>query len=149
MSENKRLKGYKIDFATNTLIMNYKFHAAAQEYGTEEYKMVKLIQADFPDIAITVKAGREQKKPQARKRMTYANMKKYIEQFENSEELLRRFEIVKKTSAMVANPYKYVSDWFIAQFPNYKKAPNFEGGKLYVILKDAPNPMEYKQKEIA
>ena len=149
MSENKRLKGYKIDFATNTLIMNYKFHAAAQEYGTEEYKMVKLIQADFPDIAIAVKAGREQKKPQARKRMTYANMEKYMKQYDNAEALLERFEVIKKTSATVANPYKYVADWFIAQFPNYKKAPNFEGGKLYVILKDAPNPMEYKQKETA
>lgn len=149
MSEIKKLKGYKIDFATNTLIMNYKFHAAAQEYGTEEYKMVKLIQADFPDIAVVVKAGREQKKPQARKRMTYANMKKYIEQYDNAKELLKRFEVVKKTSAMVANPYKYVADWFIDQFPNYKEAPAFKDGKLYVVPKEAPDLREYKQKEVA
>jgi len=32
--------GYKILFATNTVIMNYKFAAAAAEYGTKEYKIM-------------------------------------------------------------------------------------------------------------
>ena len=33
-------KGCKIDFTTNTLVMNYKFHSASQEYGTPENKLV-------------------------------------------------------------------------------------------------------------
>ena len=32
--------GYKIVFATNTVVMNYKFAAAAAEYGTKEYKIM-------------------------------------------------------------------------------------------------------------
>ena len=50
---------------------------------------------------------------------------------------------------MVANPYKYVADWFIDQFPNYKEAPAFKDGKLYVVPKEAPDLREYKQKEVA
>ena len=34
----KKISGYKIDFATNTLTMNYKFHAASQEYGNKKIK---------------------------------------------------------------------------------------------------------------
>ena len=43
--------GYKILFATNTVIMNYKFAAAAAEYGTKEYNILKGIRADFPGMA--------------------------------------------------------------------------------------------------
>ena len=32
--------GYKIIFNENTVVMNYKFAAAAAEYGTREYKIM-------------------------------------------------------------------------------------------------------------
>ena len=54
-------KGYKINFATNTLVMNYKFYAASQEYGTDENNLVKAILADFPTLTVVVKAGRDVK----------------------------------------------------------------------------------------
>ena len=43
--------GYKILFATNTVIMNYKFAAAAAEYGTKEYKIMKGIEDYASDTA--------------------------------------------------------------------------------------------------
>ena len=55
----KKISGYRIDFTTDTLIMNYKFYAASQQYGSPEYKMVKSITKDFPNLTVSVQAGRE------------------------------------------------------------------------------------------
>ena len=149
MATEKKLSGYKINFVTNTLTMNYKFHTASQEYGTEENKLVKEILNDFPSLSVVVKAGREVKTPNKNKRLTYANMKKHIAAYENSAELLEVFETVKALSKPAASPYKFVADWFVEQFPNYDKAPTFKDGKLTVLPVKAPDIKEYKIKKTA
>ena len=141
------MNGYKIDFAKNTITMNYKFAAAAAEYGTDEYNLVKNILIDFPQLKKIVKAGREIKTPRPTKRLTYANMEKYMSVFTNDDELLAMFETVKTLSAPLKSPYKYVRDWFVAQFPNYNKAPQFAGKNLFVVPLEAPNVEEYEKKE--
>ena len=90
--------GYKILFATNTIIMNYKFEAAASQYGTPEYNILKGIRADFPGMTEVVMSGREQKSPRPNTRLTYENMEKFIEVQEDSEALLEVFETVKAAS---------------------------------------------------
>ena len=57
-------------------------------------------------------------------------MKLYIETLDNSEKLLDVFETVKAESKVQPSPYKYVVDWFQAQFKDYNKAPIFEDDKL-------------------
>ena len=142
-------KGYKINFANNTLVMNYKFHAASQEYGTDENKLVKAILTDFPTLTVIVKAGRDVKTTNKNKRLTYENMEKHISAYENSAELLDVFETVKALSKTAASPYKYVTDWFVAQFPDYKKAPVFKEEKLTVPPVKIPDIKEYKIKKAA
>lgn len=139
-------KGYKIDFSTNELIMNYKFHKATQEYGSAECELVKKILCDFPHLTPVVKAGREVKVPNANKRLTYANMKKHIGAYENSEVLLDTFQTVKELSKTAKSPYAYVLEWFVAQFPNYEEVPSFENGKLYVLPVDPPAVKSLKVK---
>ena len=138
--------GYKILFDTNTVIMNYKFAAAAAEYGTPEYNLMKSIRADFPGMAEVVISGRVQTTAKANHRLTYENMKKHIRVYENADELLEVFKTVKAASAAVASPYKYVADWFKAQFPNYKNAVVFNDGKLTVAPVKKPDIIQYKQK---
>ena len=142
-------KGYKINFATNTLVMNYKFYAASQEYGTDENNLVKAILADFPTLSVVVKTGRDVKTANKNKRLTYANMEKHISAYENSAELLDVFETVKALSKTAASPYKYVTDWFVVQFPDYKKAPVFKEEKLSVPPVKVPDIKEYKIKKVA
>ena len=142
-------KGYKINFATNTLVMNYKFYTASQEYGTDENNLVKAILADFPTLSVVVKAGRDVKTANKNKRLTYANMEKHISAYENSAELLDVFETVKALSKTAASPYKYVTDWFVVQFPDYKKAPVFKEEKLSVPPVKVPDIKEYKIKKVA
>ena len=147
MNEMKPGKnGYKVLFATNTVVMSYKFSAAAAEYGTKEYKIMKGIRRDFPGMAEIVVSGREKKTPHPNTRLTYENMEIHINAHENANDLLEVFETVKALSKVCASPYKYVHDWFVAQFPNYKSTPIFQDNKLTVIPVPAPPVKEYQKK---
>lgn len=139
--------GYKILFNLDTIIMNKTFAAAAEQYGTPEYEIIKGIHRDFPNMKDVVVSGREKKTAHVNSRLTYANMEKHIQAYENSDELLEVFNTVKALSAPLASPYKYVSDWFKAQFPDYNKALIFKDGKLTVLPAPVPNIKEYKLKK--
>ena len=80
--------GYKILFATNTVVMNYKFAAAAAEYGTTEYRLMKKIRRDFPGMTEVVVSGRVQTSAKTNHRLTYENMETHISAYENADELL-------------------------------------------------------------
>ena len=138
--------GYKLDFASNTLTINYKFNKALSDFGSPEYNRYKAILADFPQLTVVVKAGREINTTRLTKRLTYENMATYMGCFENSEALLRRFSLVQKRSKALASPYKYVCDWFKAQFPDYKKSVVLKDGELTIAPIEAPKVIEYKQK---
>ena len=73
-------------------------------------------------------------------------METHICAYENADELLEVFKTVKALSKACASPYKYVADWFKAQFPDYKNAVVFDNGKLSVAPVKAPAVIEYKQK---
>ena len=110
MTNNTTVKGYKIDFTNNTIIMNYKFSKQAMIYGTEEYNIRKNILADFPYLKTVVKAGRNQTKPSKTKNLTYENMRGYINVV--SPKRASEFEDVIIKSQIEKSPYKYVRDWF-------------------------------------
>ena len=139
-------EGYKILFNENTVIMNYKFAAAAAKYGTPENKLMKNIRNDFPGMTEVVVSGREQTSAKKNTRLTYENMETHIKVYENADELMEVFESVKALSQTCASPYKYVRDWFEAQFPNYKKAPVFQNGKLTIVPIATRKVSDYKQK---
>ena len=141
------LKGYKINFATNTLTLNYKFaNAAFNDYGSEEYERMKAILADFPQLKVIVEAGRKITTTRKTKRLTYDNMRTYMKQFDNAKELEDMFDKVQLMSKPLASPYKYVQDWFKAQFPNYKECPTPGKVNHKVGVVDAPDANNYKTK---
>lgn len=150
MASEKRVtpgrEGYKIMFADNTVIMNHKFAAAAAKYGTKENRIIRNIRHDFPGMAEIIVSGRECSKAKPNHRLTYANMEKYIRVYENAEELLAAFETVKAASVALASPYKYVCDWFKAQFPEYKQSVVFKDGQLALTPVEPPKIKEYKCK---
>ena len=121
--------GYKIIFNENMVVMNYKFAAAAAEYGTKEYKIMKGIRRDFPGMAEVVVSGREKKSPHPNTRLTYENMEIHINAYENANDLLEVFETVKALSKVCASPYKYVCDWFEAKFDGYNDLDQFMNQK--------------------
>ena len=141
-----KVKGYKIDFVNGTLTLNYKFaDAVFKDYGSPEYVRFHAILADFPQLKVVVEAGRKITTTRETKRLTYKNMETYMEQFDNSDELLNMFFKVKKMSKPLASPYKYVSDWFETQFPDFRDCPDLEDTE--VDVKDAPNTENYELKQ--
>ena len=145
-----KINGYRIDHATNTFFMNYKFSAAAEVYGSPEYDIVQKVKADNPNMKVSIKSGREQKKPRENKRFKYKNMRKHIECYNNSDELIAMFEKVQKMSAPMKSPYKYVSDWFISQFPNYKEIPKFDvESKPTLTIVPPPDESKYEKNDKA
>ena len=130
--------GYKILFNLDTIIMNKTFAAAAEQYGTPEYEIIKGVHRDFPNMKDVVVSGREKKTAHVNSRLTYANMEKHIQAYENSDELLEVFKTVQTASLTSKSPYKYVSDWFKKQFPDYKNIPLVIDGKLRTVPVEAP-----------
>ena len=120
------VRGYRIDFAANTVYMNYTFAARAQsDFCSPEAERLREIKAAFPAINVIVQAGRKIRTTRKTKNLTYKKMAQFIEVQENSTELLQKFETVKQESKAQRSPYKYVRDWFEAQFPKYKDASIF------------------------
>lgn len=139
--------GYKIDVASNTIYLNYKFSQAISDIGSAEYKLYRKITKAFPNMEIVVRSGRNAKTSHVNKRRTYANMEKYISCFENREELMHQFELAKAKSAIFKSPYAYVNDWFDMQFPDYKDVGSV--GNKTVKLVSLPNCEKYKLKDEA
>lgn len=143
------VKGYKLDFATNTLTVNYKFHRAMSDFGSPEYLRYKEILNDFPQLRVIVKAGRTITSTRPTKRLTYENMDSYIGCYENRDELRTALGIVRQKSKLLASPYKYVRDWFEAQFPDYRNAIDSGVEQSAVLLVAIPDMTKYKAKETA
>lgn len=119
------VRGYRIDFTTNTLYLDYRFTAAAmRDFLSPEAKRLRDIQAAFPQITVITKAGREITTPRPTKRLRYDKMAEYIEA--TAPERLEEFELVKEQSKPQKSPYKYVREWFVGTFPDYRTATVFK-----------------------
>ncbi len=119
-NENSKIKGYKIDYQNNLFIMNLKFQKKAAEYGSAEYNIRKSVLADFPTMETVVRSGRTKKAPRYNKNFTYDNMYLYLSIQENSKDLIEKFVEIKKQSKGQKSPYKFVKDWFVSVFPDYR-----------------------------
>ena len=124
---------YKIDFVNNTLTMSKAFEEALNNPASEEYKLFLQLRADFPGLTIIRKTRRAPKKARPTKNLTYNNMEEYMSVFENADELLAQFKVVKECSKQQPSPYKFVLDWFKKQFPKYKELPDFGNNATKVI----------------
>ena len=146
-TQRHSVKGYKIDFTNNTIIMNYSFAQAAQDFGSAEYNIIKAIREDYPTMQTVVKAGRKVTTTNKNKRFTYANMEKHIRCYENSDELLNQFHLAQALSQPLASPYKYVCDWFMAQFPNYRNVEvTIQQANSTLKVVALPNTANYEEK---
>ena len=124
---------YKVDFVNNTLTMTKAFEDAASNPTSQEYKLLQQIRADFPGLTIIRKTRRAPKKARPTKNLTYKHMEQYMSVFQNADKLLAQFEVVKECSKQQPSPYKFVRDWFDAQFPKYREQPDFSPNASKVV----------------
>ena len=119
--KTNNVKGYKIDFTTQTVTVNYKFSKAMSDVGSLEYNLLKTIQRDFPNMKIMVAAGRKNKTCHHDKNLTYKNMETYISTKDNADELMAAYWMARTESNIQTSRYAHVRKWFISQFPNYRE----------------------------
>ena len=94
-------------------------------------------QSDFPNLKIakrthkspskcTSKATGEKFNCNQFKNLTCDRMEKFIAALPNNEAYKREFEFVRYTASSIqTNGYKQVREWFVAQFPEFRKNPLF------------------------
>ena len=147
-NRTNNINGCKVDFANNTIIINFKFQKAAKNPGSNEFNLLTDLMTKLPGFTVSPLPGKVITKARPTKRLTYKNMETYIKTYENADELLKHFETVKEKSQPLASPYKYVRKWFVAQFPNYNvvQLSNPEVQKAAVSVVDAPNEDDYPHK---
>lgn len=138
---------YKIDFVNNTLTMSKAFEEALNNPASQEYKLLKQLCADFPGLTIIRKTRRAPKKAHPTKNLTYKHMEQYMSVFQNADELLAQFEVVKTCSLEQPSPYKFVRDWFETQFPKYKEKPDFSPNASKVVDLVAFQKKQEEKKE--
>ena len=135
---------YKIDFVNNTLTMSKAFEDALNNPNSQEYKLFLQLRADFPGMTIIRRAP---KKARPTKNLTYKHMEQYMSVFQNADELLAQFKVVRECSKQQSSPYKFVRDWFEDQFPKYKELPDFGNNAPKVIDLAAFQKKQEEKKE--
>lgn len=128
------MSNFKFDFTTQTLIITKAFAEKASTPTNEEYKLLLQFQKDFPNLKIVRKTHKTPKKYTTKsgevyscnqyKNLTYANMEHFINALPNREELMEEYNNLRYGVGKVqTNTYAVVRDWFIQQFPDYRKNP--------------------------
>lgn len=130
---------YKMDFTTKTLTITKAFADKAEDPANEEYELLIKFQKDFPDLKIvrrthktpknyTTKSG-EKTKCNQYKNLTYKNMELFMNALpkgESKDKILEAYEYLRNIAGSIqTSAYKTVSDWFMTQFPEYRKNPLF------------------------
>lgn len=112
----KQNNGYSYDFTTNTLTITAAFAKRASQIGTKEYRIVKQYRMDCPNLTIEKRTSTAK---HACASISYDAMKTYIGKCRNHEQYMKYYMTVRELSKGQPSPYRYVSDWFKANFVNY------------------------------
>ena len=130
------MEKFKFDVVSQTLTISAKFDEQMENPMSEEYKLVMQFRADFPNLTIarkthktpshyTTKSGEKFNCNQF-KNLTYDRMEKFIAALPQNEEYMREYTVVKNFGTSVnGNGYPLVREWFMAQFPEFRKNPLF------------------------
>ena len=118
------MKNYEISYENCTVTLSASFLRKASTLGTKEYQEMLQLRRDLPGFQFQ-KAEVEKKTASKYKNLTYKHMREYIAASivdeAEAKAMLDQMKKVESLSKVQANPYKYVHDWFIKQFPECKR----------------------------
>lgn len=156
------MERYKMDFTTKTLIITKAFDEKAQNPFTAEGKILMKFQKDFPNLTIVRKTHKTPAKYHTKggdvfscnqfKNLSYKNMEVFMDSLpegESKKEVKKAYDYLRnETGKIQTNAYKVVRDWFVKQFPEYRKDPLFY---LYneVVLIDIKPFLDQRAKKDA
>lgn len=130
------MEKFCFDIVNRTLTLTAKFCTKMANPESEEYKTIIRLQADFPDLKIIqrshatpssyiTKSGEKYKRNQF-KDLTYERMERFIAAIPQNEAYMAEYRAVKAFACEAKrNGYPLVRNWFIEQFPKFRKDPLF------------------------
>ena len=129
-------QAYKVDFTTRTITITAEFEKAMSNPEAAEYKIIRQLCADFPGMRIVKRTHRtpthytskngEKSACNPYKNLTYERMERFMDALPNGAEYRKQYDFLKSPAAAIqTNGYSTVREWFIAQFPLYRKNPLF------------------------
>ncbi len=136
------MKDYRMNFATRTLTISKAFAGKAVSCpNSKEGQIMEQCRSLCPDLKIAY-FSRKASNSKPYGGITYTKMENYIKLYENSDELLEMFKLVKEVAKIQKCKRKFVYNWFVAQFPNYEEMPEIRNGKLYTPVIKIPEAEE-------
>ena len=102
----------------------------------DAYKTIQQLCADFPGMRIVTRTHRtpthytskngEKSACNPYKNLTYEKMERFMDALPNGAEYRKQYDFLKAyASGIQTNAYSTMREWFIAQFPLYRKDPLF------------------------
>lgn len=120
------MKNYTIKIMDdNQSQVSKTFAKNAKIYGTEEYKLWREFLAENPGYTMTTKTIKKNPDKRTNKNLKYENMRQFIKEQDNAEELLQEFEREIRMSKIQSNPYGAVLAWFLQKFKDYDSYKKF------------------------
>ena len=141
-------KPYVVDFASKTITMTAEFEKAMSDPNSCAYQTIQKLCADFPSMRIVRRTHRTPARYTSKqgdvsacnpyKNLTYEKMEQFISALPNSTEYRRQYDFLKTyASGIQTNGYSIVRNWFVAQFPLYRKEPLFYLSGEHMVLSAA------------
>lgn len=119
------MNGCRINHVANTITLTKKFLQKASNPSSEECAYLQQIRTNFPHLRVTTNPA-PKKKSFNRPRLTYKQMRNFINCLPDSEKWIGPFEQVVNMSKSQTNPYLYTYNWFVGTFPGYENIPQFD-----------------------
>ena len=131
------MEKFKFDVVSQTLTVTANFAEKMSDPESGEYKLVVQFQSDFPNLKIAKRTHKSPSKCTSKstgetfrcnqfKNLTCDRMEQFIKALPNHDAYLREFKFIRKNASRIqTNGYKPVREWFVAQFPEFRKNPMF------------------------
>lgn len=115
------MNGMKIDFVTKTITITKAFRDAANEYGSEEYIALSLVQQEHPNMQIVLRSVRKGNRANKNKGLTYRYMRKFIALMDSENIATFEKTILYYENLYVENStvYQFVKEWFLDNYPDH------------------------------
>lgn len=130
------MEKYKLDIVNKTLTISNEFGKAVASGKGDEYKLYTRLMKQIPGLTVVRKSHRtptsytsssgEKFSCNQFKNLKYENMERFMAALPDNEVYFAEYSFLRySASAIQTNRYTLVRDWFITQFPEFRKNPLF------------------------
>ena len=130
------MEKYKLDVVSKTLTISKEFGKAVASGKGDEYKLYTRLMKQIPGLTVVRKTHRTPTRYTSSsgekfacnqfKNLKYENMERFMAALPDNEVYFEEYSFLRYSAACVqTNRYALVRDWFITQFPEFRKNPLF------------------------